>query len=153
MAVTNNGGIRATLRAGPATYGSVFEIQPFGNQLYRLTLTGAALQAYLEKLVARRPSVHVSGATITYDSTAAAGARIVSVRMLHGSALNPDKRYTLVLNDFLATGGEGLALGSAAIRTEVLPILDLDATIAYLRSLPQPVQGPTDRRLIAVGRR
>jgi 2',3'-cyclic-nucleotide 2'-phosphodiesterase (5'-nucleotidase family) len=153
VAVTNNGGIRANLRAGPATYGSLFEVQPFANQLYRLTITGTALQAYLEKLVARRPNVHVSGATITYDSTAAAGSRIVSVRLADGSSIQPDKRYTLVLNDFLATGGDGLGLSAAAVRTEVLPIVDLDALVSYLRALPQPVQAPTDRRLIAVGHR
>jgi 5'-nucleotidase len=97
--------------------------------------------------------VHVSGATITYDSTAAAGSRIVSVRLADGSSIQPDKRYTLVLNDFLATGGDGLGLSAAAVRTEVLPIVDLDALVSYLRALPQPVQAPTDRRLIAVGHR
>ena len=33
VAVMNNGGIRADLQAGQATYGSLFEIQPFGNTL------------------------------------------------------------------------------------------------------------------------
>jgi 2',3'-cyclic-nucleotide 2'-phosphodiesterase (5'-nucleotidase family) len=151
VAVTNNGGIRANLRAGPATYGSLFEIQPFANVLYRLTVTGASLRGYLEKLVARRPNVHVSGVTITYDSTKAAGARLVSVRMADGSTLRDDRRYTLVLNDFLATGGDGLGLSGAAQRTEILPIVDLDALVAYLRRAPQPVRGPTDIRIVATG--
>jgi 2',3'-cyclic-nucleotide 2'-phosphodiesterase (5'-nucleotidase family) len=153
VAVTNNGGIRANLRAGTATYGSLFEVQPFANQLHRLTISGTALQSYLEKLVARRPSVHVSGVAITYDSTAAAGSRIVSVRMPDGSSIQPGRQYTLVLNDFLATGGEGLGLSSAAIRTEVLPVDDLGALVAYLHGLPQPVHAPADRRFVAVGHR
>jgi 2',3'-cyclic-nucleotide 2'-phosphodiesterase (5'-nucleotidase family) len=33
VAIMNNGGIRTELRAGEATYGSLFEIQPFGNTL------------------------------------------------------------------------------------------------------------------------
>jgi 5'-nucleotidase len=151
VAVTNNGGIRANLREGVATYGSLFEVQPFGNLLYRYTLSGAALRAYLEKLVAKRLNVHLSGAVVTYDSTAAAGARIRSVRMSDGSELKPDGEYTLVLNDFLATGGDGLGLGSAARRTEVLPIVDLDAIVSYLRSRPQPVWGPTDARFVVTG--
>jgi 2',3'-cyclic-nucleotide 2'-phosphodiesterase (5'-nucleotidase family) len=151
VAVTNNGGIRANLREGPATYGSLFEVQPFGNLLYRYTLSGAALRTYLEKLVAKRLNVHLSGAVVTYDSTAAAGARIRSVRMADGSELKPDGEYTLVLNDFLATGGDGLGLGSAARRTEVLPIVDLDAFVSYLHAQPQPVRGPTDVRLVATG--
>jgi 2',3'-cyclic-nucleotide 2'-phosphodiesterase (5'-nucleotidase family) len=151
VAVMNNGGIRTRLRAGPATYGSLFEIMPFANALYRYTVTGSALRDYLERLVAKRPSVHLSGVVVTYDSTAAEGARISSVRLANGSALSPDARYTLVLNDFLATGGEGLALGTRALKTEVLPDGDLDALVTYLRAQPQPVQAPTDARFIATG--
>jgi 2',3'-cyclic-nucleotide 2'-phosphodiesterase (5'-nucleotidase family) len=151
VAIMNNGGIRTSLRAGPATYGSLFEIMPFANALYRYTVTGNALRDYLERLVAKRPGVHLSGAVVTYDSTAAEGSRISSVRMADGSALRPDGRYTLVLNDFLATGGEGLALGKRAVKSDVLPDNDLDALITYLRARPQPVQAPSDARFVATG--
>jgi 2',3'-cyclic-nucleotide 2'-phosphodiesterase (5'-nucleotidase family) len=151
IAVMNNGGIRANLRAGPATYGSLFEIQPFANVLYRLTVTGAALQDYLEKLVGKRPNVHVSGVTITYDSTAAPGSRIVSARLANGTNITLGRQYTVILNDFLATGGDGLGLESGALKTEILPLVDLDAFVAYLGTLPQPVRAPAGRRLVATG--
>jgi 2',3'-cyclic-nucleotide 2'-phosphodiesterase / 3'-nucleotidase / 5'-nucleotidase len=151
VAVMNNGGIRANLRAGPASYGTLFEVQPFANILYRLTVDGAALQTYLAKLVAKRPNVHVSGVVVTYDSTAAAGARLISARFTDGSAIHPDQRYTVILNDFMATGGDGLGLNSAALRTEVLPLVDLDAFVSYLHELPQPVRAPADHRLVATG--
>jgi 2',3'-cyclic-nucleotide 2'-phosphodiesterase (5'-nucleotidase family) len=151
VAVMNNGGIRTRLRAGPATYGSLFEVMPFANALYRYTVTGSSLRDYLERLVAKRPSVHVSGVVVAYDSTAAEGARISSVRLANGSMLDPAGRYTLVLNDFLATGGEGLALGTRALKSEVLPEGDLDTLIAYLRARPQPVQAPTDARFVVTG--
>jgi 2',3'-cyclic-nucleotide 2'-phosphodiesterase (5'-nucleotidase family) len=147
----NNGGIRTNLRAGPASYGTLFEVQPFANILYRLTVNGAALQTYLAKLVAKRPNVHVSGVVVTYDSTAAAGARLISARFSDGSAIHPDQRYTVILNDFMATGGDGLGLNSAALRTEVLPLVDLDAFVSYLHELPQPVRAPADHRLVATG--
>jgi 2',3'-cyclic-nucleotide 2'-phosphodiesterase/3'-nucleotidase/5'-nucleotidase len=153
VAVMNNGGIRANLAAGPATYGSLFEIQPFGNVLYRLTVTGGALREYLEKLVSKRPNVHVSGVTVTYDSTAKPGSRIISAKLSDGSSVRPDGRYTIILNDFLATGGDGLGLEAGALKSEVLPIVDLDAFIAYLKKLPQPVRAPADRRLVATGTR
>ena len=148
VAVMNNGGIRANLRDGPATYGSLFEIQPFANVLYRYSLSGAALRDYLEKLVGKRLNVHLSGASVTYDSTATPGTRVRRIRLADGSELAPDKEYTLVLNDFLATGGEGLGLATAARRTDVLPLVDLDAFVAYLRSRPQPVRAPTDARFV-----
>lgn len=151
VAVTNNGGIRADLRAGPATYGALFEVQPFGNQLYRLTVTGAMLRQYLEKLVSRAPTAHVSGVRVHYDSTRAPGARLLDVRLLDGRPLEDEATYRLVMNDFLVTGGDGLALGSTAGRVERLPLTDLDAVIAYLRSRPQPVRAPAEDRLSAVG--
>jgi 5'-nucleotidase len=150
VAVMNNGGIRANLRAGTATYGSLFEIQPFANILYRVTVTGKTLRDYLEKLVAKRPNVHISGVTISYDSTRAAGSRIASVRFADGKDLRDDAQYALILNDFLATGGDGLGVTNGAIKTEILPTIDLDALVDYLRAQPQPVRGPTDARFVVV---
>jgi 2',3'-cyclic-nucleotide 2'-phosphodiesterase (5'-nucleotidase family) len=150
VAVMNNGGIRANLRAGTATYGSLFEIQPFANILYRVTITGKTLRDYLEKLVAKRINVHVSGVAISYDSTRAPGARITAFKLADGKELNDDAQYALILNDFLATGGDGLGVTTGAIKTEVLNTIDLDALIDYLRSQPQPVRGPTDSRFILV---
>jgi len=148
VGVMNNGGIRANLRAGPATYGTLFEIQPFANILYRVTVSGKTLREYLEKLVAKAPNVHVSGVTISYDSTRALGSRIVSARLADGKEIRNDAEYALILNDFLATGGDGLGVTAGAIRTEILPIVDLDALVEYLKSRPQPVQAPTDARII-----
>ena len=149
VAVMNNGGIRTNLHAGPARFGALFEIQPFGNVLYRITVTGAALRAYLERLVARQePRVHVSGLTMTYDSTAAPGARLGKVTLASGASLDSTAQYRVILNDFMALGGEGLGFTTGAIRTEPLSIVDLDAFIAYLRKLPQPVRAPTEVRIV-----
>ena len=149
VAVMNNGGIRTGLHAGKATYGGLFEIQPFGNLLYRVTVTGAALRAYLERLVSRQePRVHVSGLTMTYDSTAAAGARLGTVTMANGAPLDTAAQYRVILNDFMALGGEGLGFTTGALRTETLSIVDLDALIAYLRRQPQPVRAPNEVRIV-----
>ena len=92
--------------------------------------------------------MHVSGVVIQYDSTRGAGSRITSIRAADGASLREDGRYRLILNDFLATGGDGLGLGAVARTSEALPIVDLDAMVDYLRTMPQPVRGPSDRRLI-----
>jgi 2',3'-cyclic-nucleotide 2'-phosphodiesterase (5'-nucleotidase family) len=148
VAVMNNGGIRANLKAGQATYGSLFEIQPFGNILYRVTITGRTLREYLERLVGKRLNAHVSGVTIQYDTTRAPGARIVSARFADGREIRDDAQYVLILNDFLATGGDGLGVAAGAIRTEILQVADLDALVEHLRGLPQPVRAPADTRFI-----
>ena len=149
VAVTNNGGIRANLRSGPASYGSLFEVQPFGNLLYRVTVSGKSLRAYFERLVARRPNVHIAGAVLTYDSVRTTGPRLVTAMMWDGRELRDDGQYVLILNDFLATGGDGLVLTTGASRTEILPIADLDALVEYLKKQPQPVRAPSEPRIVA----
>ena len=148
VAVMNNGGIRADLAAGVATYGSLYRVQPFANRLMRVTVPGSALRAYFERLVRGRPNVHVSGVQLVYDSTAAPGKRLVSATMADGSSLRDDQSYSIVLSDFLFTGGDGLGLGEAATRSEALGRVDLDVLIDYLATLPQPVVPPAERRIV-----
>jgi 2',3'-cyclic-nucleotide 2'-phosphodiesterase (5'-nucleotidase family) len=152
LGMMNNGGIRAPLRAGVATYGDLFEVQPFGNILYRVTLGGRDLRDYLERLVdRRRPIVHLSGVVIEYDTARAPGSRLVAVRV--GNApLDDSRSYTIVVNDFEYTGGSGLGFGNAVRRAENLDLVDLDAFIDYVARLPQPVTPPTDRRFVIVSR-
>jgi 2',3'-cyclic-nucleotide 2'-phosphodiesterase (5'-nucleotidase family) len=146
---TNIGGIRTGIRAGSATYGALYEVQPFGNVLYRVTVRGSDLREYLERVVGRRrPQVQVSGAVVTYDTTRAAGSRIRSVRMTDGSSLTDDRTYTVVLNDFMYTGGSNLGFGEKALRADPLDLNDLDAFVSYLRSLPKPVPVPKERRFV-----
>ncbi len=153
VGVMNNGGIRANLRAGQATYGTLFEIQPFGNILYRVTVSGKSLRGYVAALVARSPNVHVSGVTITYDSTKTGASRFLSAQLAGAKEIRDDAQYTIILNDFLATGGDGLAVTTGAIRTEILTIADLDALVEYLKSLPQPVRAPAEVRIIPLAPR
>ncbi|HUF27975.1 MAG TPA: 5'-nucleotidase C-terminal domain-containing protein [Gemmatimonadaceae bacterium] len=151
VAVMNNGGIRTGVPGGAVTYGHLFEVQPFGNTLYRLELRGSELRAYLERSVRRNPPrVHVSGLTVTFDITRAPGARILSVMMSDGRPLDDGRTYSLVINDFMVTGGDGLGLEEQGITAVPLDLVDLDVLIDYLRSRPQPVQPPRERRLIAV---
>ncbi len=151
VAIMNNGGIRTELRAGDATYGSLFEIQPFGNTLYSLTMTGDQLKGLLEAMLGKSSvDDHVSGLTIRYDPTKPKGSRLVSVTMSDATPLSGTRRYNVILNDFLATGGEGYNAGGRATASRPTNIVDLDALIDYLRSLPTPIVAPTEARITPV---
>jgi 2',3'-cyclic-nucleotide 2'-phosphodiesterase (5'-nucleotidase family) len=150
IGIMNNGGIRAPLRAGMVTYGDLFEVQPFGNVLYRVTIGGRDLRSYLEKLVSRRrPIVHMSGVVVEYDTSRAPGSRVLSVRV-GGAPLDDTREYTVVVNDFEFTGGSGLGFGDAVRRSKNLDLVDLDAFVDYLQHQPQPVPAPNDKRFVAV---
>jgi 5'-nucleotidase len=143
VAVMNAGGVRAALDSGVATYGRLFEVQPFGNELTRQTVRGSDLRAYLQRIVSRpAPNAHLSGVVVTIDSARA----IRDVRLADGAPLDDQRPYRLVLSDFLAAGGDDLAVPAA--RSETLGIVDLDALIAWLQSRPQPVRAPDDARIV-----
>ena len=152
VAITNNGGIRTELRAGDATYGSLFEVQPFGNLLYSLTMTGVQLRGLLEQMLGKdHVNDHVSGLMIRYDPAKRSGARIVSVTMADGTPLSDARTYTVIMNDFLAMGGEGYNAAGRARSSRSLDIVDLDALINYMATLPAPIVAPTEIRIAPVG--
>ena len=152
IAVMNNGGIRADLRAGPANYGSLFEILPFDNALYRVTASGAAVRAYFERLLeSGAPDAHVSGVRVAYDPARPVGQRITAISV--GDApLRDDRTYTVVMNSFMATGEEGRPLTDRAASSAPAGMVDLDALVAYLRAHPGPVRPPAVGRFVRAGR-
>lgn len=152
VAVMNNTGIRGTgLAAGPITYEQAFGVNPFANEIVKLDVTGTVLKQVLERGVqGGTPSIHVSGLTMVYDSTRKAGDRVRSVRLADGRKFEPTRRYTLAINDFLAGGGSGYTM------LPKVPVLgrfgtDLDAFVAYLSRLPQPVDAPDRPRVVQAG--
>jgi 5'-nucleotidase len=144
--IINNGSIRRGLPEGPVNYGVLYEMQPFQNAMFRVEVTGAQLRAALENAVSSgRPTAHVSGMTVAFDSTAPQGRRIRSVRLDGGAELRDADRVTLGLSEFMAQGGDrytSLAQG----RATATGLVDLNVLIDYLRSLPQPVQPPATGR-------
>jgi 2',3'-cyclic-nucleotide 2'-phosphodiesterase (5'-nucleotidase family) len=147
VAIMNNGGIRADLPEGAVTFGQVYQVQPFQNRLLRLTVKGEVLQDALEQCVAGRdhlPDCHVAGVEVWYDGRKEPGKRISSVR-LSGKDLDKGRTYTLVVSDFMATGGSGfrMLIGSPK---EDLDVIDVDALTRYLGVLRAPVEAPEDAR-------
>jgi 2',3'-cyclic-nucleotide 2'-phosphodiesterase (5'-nucleotidase family) len=107
VAITNGGGLRADLPAGPLTYGALFQVMPFDNRFARVRLTGAQL----ERLVAANLS---KGSGIFSLSGVRATARCrggdldVSLRREGGRAVRDSEELVLLTSDFLASGGDGM---------------------------------------------
>jgi 5'-nucleotidase len=152
LSIMNNGGIRAALPAGTVTWGALHTIQPFDNYLVRLTMTGAQLRTALEHAVSgHAPGAHVSGITVEYDPHRPVGRRIVRVVLDDGSLLDDERSYSVAVNDFLAGGeGDGFAVFGDALDRAESGIVDLDALVAHLQALPQPVRAPETPRFRAV---
>ena len=147
VAIMNNGGIRADLPEGAITFGQVYQVQPFQNRLLRLTVKGEVLQEALEQCVAGRdhlPDCHVAGVEVWYDGRKEPGKRISSVK-LSGKDLDKGRTYTLVVSDFMSTGGSGFRMLTGSPK-EDLDVIDVDALARYLGVLRAPVEAPEDVR-------
>jgi 5'-nucleotidase len=146
IGIMNSGGVRQSLPAGIATYGTLFEVQPFTNHLVRVRVSGENLWNYFATALARgAPNFHVSGARLVYHGGANPGLDSLTIQ---DRPVDRQAVYTVVLNDFSANGGDRLGFGAMAISTTPTNVSDLDALIAYLSSLPQPVQPPAGDRIV-----
>ena len=151
VALVNNGGIRADLAAGLATYGDLYRVEPFQNRLMRLAVSGKVLKQALEHaLTGDGPDAHVAGITVWYDPGNRAGRRIKRLRLANGKGVDDGRTYTLAVSDFLAAGGSGYTMLLGAPAGEV-GVTDLDALIQYLAVLRQPIAAPDDRRFYQGG--
>src|SRR5690606_27501281 len=98
-ALTNGGGIRASIPAGTITKGQIITVLPFGNYIQTKNVTGEQLRAALEYGTSAYPESlggfpHVAGITYKLDPAQPAGARVHSI-MVQGKPLNPEAEYVL----------------------------------------------------------
>lgn len=111
VALTNGGGIRASIEKGDITLGAVMNAFPFTNFLRTIEVTGAEILQALEHGVDSFPGTagkfpHVAGMKYVFDPYKPAGERVVDVKIA-GKKLVEDQKYKLVTNDFVAIGGDG----------------------------------------------
>ncbi|MGH8897922.1 MAG: bifunctional metallophosphatase/5'-nucleotidase [Egibacteraceae bacterium] len=145
VAFINPGGIRADLTVAPSgseapgevTYGEAFAVQPFGNNLVTLTLTGAQIDALLEQQWCGQPSPRVLHAShgLSYAWNASRPPcedRVdASTITIGGVPVDPASRYRVTVNSFLADGGDNFTV-LAEGTDRLVGALDLDALEAYL---------------------
>jgi 5'-nucleotidase len=133
----NGGGIRASL---PSSYapadltlhrpsdgyaegppwdlviGDVYTVLPFGNTVVTRTVTGSQVWEMAEHSIEALPAPRgwfgqISGFQMLFDSSRPVGARVVSLTLDDGTAIQPDdSSYTLATSDFVNAGGDGYSM-------------------------------------------
>jgi 2',3'-cyclic-nucleotide 2'-phosphodiesterase (5'-nucleotidase family) len=133
--------IQGDLPAGPVTLARLRVVEPAGSDLVRLSLSGAHVQALLERALEDPEllSIHLAGGQVRYDPRAPAGRRVKEVILGRGRKLKPQETYTLATDDATAAGAGGFGMLAGRPVTRV-GLLDVEAVAAYLRRLPQPVE-------------
>ncbi|MEH7386486.1 bifunctional 2',3'-cyclic-nucleotide 2'-phosphodiesterase/3'-nucleotidase [Bacillus sp. JJ1521] len=147
FAMMNGGGVRSPLETGEVTFGDLFAIQPFGNVLNKVTLSGADLETVLNNQITDRGlDFHIAGFkyTYTYDSTAKTG-KVIDIFLPDGSKIDKTKEYTVVVNNYM-TGNLNYGIGALSTDLEVGPV-DVDATVDFVKTLPSPFEYKSEGRI------
>ncbi len=113
IALTNGGGIRASIHPGDIKVADIYSVLPFDNTLVVVQLMGGMdIIDALEHSVRLWPAqnggfLQVSGISFEIvPPDALPGGRVINVKVGE-NAIAAGKYYTVATNDFLAAGGDG----------------------------------------------
>jgi 5'-nucleotidase len=118
IAITNGGGLRASIDAGDISMGEAITVLPFQNTVATFQLKGADITAALENGLSQIEEgggrfPQVAGIKFSFDKSKPAGSRVSVVEVKEGEAyvpLDPAKTYSLVSNNFMRNGGDGYSV-------------------------------------------
>ena len=126
VAITNGGGIRASIEAGAITKNDINTVLPFGNTVAVVYVTGEELLEVLEASTFCTPSAiggypQTSGIKFTIDTTkpyqqgeaypdstyyAPAAITRVTIESINGKPFSLTDTYAVITNNFCAAGGD-----------------------------------------------
>lgn len=130
FAVTNGGGIRASIAKGKVTRYDLISVLPFGNTIAQIDVKGSDVWTAFEHslgapttqkdgktvLTANGGLLHISDSIrVYYDMNKPSGKRINAIQILNkktGKFENIDLKrvYHVTMNDFTASGGDGYSM-------------------------------------------
>ncbi|MDD3365983.1 MAG: 5'-nucleotidase C-terminal domain-containing protein, partial [Sphaerochaetaceae bacterium] len=114
VALTNGGGIRASIKAGDVSRGDIITVLPFNNTVVVVEVTGQDIYDALEWGYSRLPESNggfpqTNNMAIVYSRFSDPGNRIKRV-LINGKSIDRNATYTLATNDFMAAGGDGYTM-------------------------------------------
>ncbi|WP_223879819.1 bifunctional 2',3'-cyclic-nucleotide 2'-phosphodiesterase/3'-nucleotidase [Paenibacillus spiritus] len=135
FAFMNPGGIRADMPKGSVTYGDLAKIQPFGNTLVKLELTGAQIKTLLQQqwgaTDADTKTLQISGLKYTANLKLPIADRVLSITKADGTPIDMNAKYTAVVNNFMADGGDNYKVLPQA-SSKLIGLTDLEALYNYI---------------------
>lgn len=155
IAFMNAGGLRSDLDAGPVTWEDLFSIQPFGNNIMRVRMTGDQIRRVLEQQwdtddppgrIDIGRVLKVSGLRYRWDGRLPWGARILDLQLPDGRLLDPTATYTVAASDFIVNGGDFFTAFAEATDKTVVGV-DLEALVAWVQRTPAPVSATIEGRI------
>ena len=127
IGIINYGGIRVpSINKGEVTLGNIYEIMPFDNYLVIIELKGSVLQEVCN-LIASKGGWPIAGVTFKIKENKAVNVQVGA------KALDSSLIYRVAISDYLAGGGDNLAM-LKELAFENTNILLRDAFIEYFKN-------------------
>ncbi|MEQ4482664.1 bifunctional metallophosphatase/5'-nucleotidase [Cohnella silvisoli] len=152
FAFMNPGGIRADLERGEVTWGELYTVQPFSNDLVKMTLTGEQIRRLLNQQWDKQPYpriLQISGLKYTWDGNRPANDRVVDIFLPDGSIIDPGTDYTVTVNSFIASGGDNFSVLLDGRNPET-GSSDIEALVDYVKQIPQPFNSSIEGRITSL---
>ena len=124
IALTNNGGIREEIEAGENSARDIFSVDPFGNVVSIIEMSGHDLKeviaySFHRSLENYGPQIDLQTSGLNYIIyTKEDGTYADSELFIDGEPMDLDKRYTIATNNFIVDGGDGYDFSKATIIQE-----------------------------------
>jgi len=134
FAVTNSGGLRQDIDAGPVTVGELISVFPFPNTIVQLEMKGSDMREIFEHGAGLTNGIlQVSkGVEVVYDESKPVGNRVI-VCKIKGVPLDDNKTYKVITSNFLADGGDGFLTFKKNAFYKNTGVEILQAMVKYLK--------------------
>ena len=132
FAVMNSGGVRASIEEGDVTYKDILTVQPFGNMVTYIDMTGSEVLDYLNVVATKSVDSGAYAQFAGISMTVANGE--VSDVMVGGKPIDVNKNYRFTVPSYNAAGGDGypkLTSHSGYVNTG---FVDAEVLKAYLEA-------------------
>lgn len=138
FAFMNGGGIRDDLLAGDVTWGDLYNIQPFGNTLMTVEVTGNDIYEILNEQIHPEYGPDYSVSDLHYTWNPELG-EVINVTFPDGTPIDLEETYVLTVNNYMGTSegpikdlGENPTMGPA----------DIDATVEFIQAMDSSEANP-----------
>lgn len=145
------GNIRSDIEKGKITIGSVYSLLPWENHIFKMKLSDNEIKKVLERGASLKMGmIQVSGLEFSYDKSLKTGSRVFNICDNSGNKLNMNTIYTVAVNEFLASGGDGyieFTKGREAVNTDLMERNVVIDKIKELNSKEKELKVSTDGRI------
>ncbi len=127
----NYGGLRTSIPEGPVTVGRVYELMPFENEMFVVTLSPERTYYLFKYLAQSEDGMPVSGIKLGIKDD------YPEVIKIDGEPFDDTRNYKVLTSDYLAHGGDDMDFFLQPINYELVGMMIRDAIIKHMENVDE----------------